>query len=148
DAVELHRREDVFTSPRFRTLTGTQIYDTSATNAAGGDLTNPTSQNYRNQDGTVPSWAEWVTQSTVAGTPFGIINLFHSTNAAVSPANSFGNDYIAGGGGNDMILGQLGDDTIQGDGAIEGKLLGTPVGASRAADNSLVLVPSFETASD
>src|SRR5207247_4437447 len=84
-----------------------------------------------------PSWAEWR-----------IEDLYHTAALEAAPDNSFGNDYIAGGGGNDEIFGQLGNDTIQGDGAIEGKLLGAPVLAHRNGDNSLTLVASFEASTD
>ncbi|MGH9783949.1 MAG: hypothetical protein ACRD88_07155, partial [Terriglobia bacterium] len=75
DAVRLFRRDiDValtgdITNPRFQTLIGSQIYDTSPTNSAGGALVNGTARDYRNQndlDG-APSWAEYL-----------IVELYHA----------------------------------------------------------------------
>ena len=94
-------------------------------------------RNYRNPDGSAPAWAEYE-----------IKNLYHSATLEANPDNSFGDDYIAGGAAHDVIFGQLGNDTIQGDGSIEGELGGNPVLAHRAPDNSLVLMASFEAATD
>ncbi|MBK7953154.1 MAG: hypothetical protein IPK02_03735 [Candidatus Accumulibacter sp.] len=45
-----------------------------------------------------------------------VIKLLDHSDA--TPANRYGNDYIAGGAGEDEIFGQLGNDVIQGDGTI------------------------------
>ncbi len=114
--------------PRFRALTGTIIYDSTGLDKVGGEFgaaVQPV------PDGR-PAWADW-----------------HITLDQTLTAADFGNDYIAGGGGNDEIFGQLGNDTIQGDGSIDTSLTGgQQVGASRDANNALVLHPSFEAATD
>jgi len=143
DSVQLEGRTADITDPRFRTLSGTQIYSTLASNLAGADLVDDTAQNYRNPDGSVPSWAR-----------LQIRNLYHTEALQGAPDNSFGDDYIAGGGHHDVIFGQLGHDTIQGDGSIEFvsagnyAAIGTLVGATRDPSNALLLNPSFEAATD
>src|SRR5262249_49221429 len=107
DPLEAQRRADVITNPPVPAPHRPPIYDTSASTSAGGDLTNGVPRNYRDQDGTIPSWAEWL-----------IVNMFHTAALEATPDGSFGNDYIAGGPKNDVIFGQLGNDTIQGDGSI------------------------------
>src|SRR5262249_26475245 len=121
DAVQMTRRPGVITNPRFQALTGNHIYSRTDLDGGVGEqtgqaLVSGVARNYRNQDGSVPSWANWEVR-----------NLYHSAaiEAGALP-NSFGNDYIAGGPQNDVIFGQLGDDVIQGDGAIEGALAGSP----------------------
>jgi Ca2+-binding RTX toxin-like protein len=111
-------------NPRFRTLSDTTIYHDDASVQVNG----------QGQPGPVaaPIWADWS------------ITLLNETPAA----NSFGDDYIAGGANDDTIFGQRGDDTIQGDGSVDGKLMGHPVFAMRGLDGSLVLMPSFEAATD
>ncbi|GAF97232.1 unnamed protein product, partial [marine sediment metagenome] len=111
-------------NPRFRTLSDTTIYHDDASVQVNG----------QGQPGSVaaPIWADWS------------ITLLNETLAA----NSFGNDYIAGGANDDTIFGQGGNDTIQGDGSIASALADNPVLAYRDADGSLVIVPSFESTSD
>src|SRR5206468_8130011 len=109
-----------YANPRFRALSGTQIYDTTANTTAGAALVTATAQ----QD----------PHPTMAWEDFQISLL----------DDNAGSDYIAGGAGNDQIFGQLGNDVIQGDGSIDIAL----VGASRDASNALVLFPSFEAATD
>src|SRR5262249_26231046 len=96
DAVELRRRDvntasvggvaGSITNPRFQALTGTQLYPIdNNVNDATNALNNGVAQNYRDANGMdVPQWAEYE-----------ILNLFHSTNPAISPAGSWGDDYIA-----------------------------------------------------
>ncbi len=79
----------IMTSPRYRTLTGTQLY-----NAAG---TAQVADAWQTPPGTQPAWANW--------------------SITLNDGNA-GNDYLAGGADNDMLFGQAGDDTIQGDGSI------------------------------
>ncbi|HYT95205.1 MAG TPA: hypothetical protein VEL76_41190, partial [Gemmataceae bacterium] len=112
DNVSLDRTTHLnnFTSKRFEVLTGTQIYST-ATATAGNDQANNVPQLDPRGHGT---WGDYViTLLDHLDTPF---------------ADSFGNDYIAGGGSgvgrsaftaDDMIFGELGDDTAQGDGSID-----------------------------
>src|SRR5262249_40384776 len=81
-----------FTSPLFRALSGTQIYD----GATGQALVTQTWQ-------LDPQGTSWWSD-------------FRLTLLDLGPApasNSFGDDYIAGGAGNDLIFGQNGDDVIQ-----------------------------------
>jgi len=117
---------DDFTSPRFRALAGSIIYDEDDVDQVddSADYEDPTE---------VPVWANW--------------DIFIGD---AERFNSYGNDYIAGGGHDDTIFGQLGDDVIQGDGSIAGKLAGTPapVEAYRNDDGTLTVVPSFEDATD
>ena len=116
------------TSPRFRVLSGTQIYSTDLL-TAGQALVTSTWQN----DPAGPSaWSD-----------FRITLLDHDVATQSANDNSFGADDIAGGAGDDTIFGQLGDDVIQGDGSID-----VTVGAHRDADGYLVVAPSFEAATD
>src|SRR5205807_3448418 len=120
DAVQLKRRDvdpyhagDI-TNPRFQALSGGQIYSTANANA-GQAMNDGTAQNYRDGNGTyAPDWAEYV-----------INTLYQSTDTAIVPTLSYGNDYIAGGPGDDMIFGEAGNDVIQGDGSIDIKPTGT-----------------------
>ena len=117
------------TSPRFRALSGTQIYDADDNVLIDGtDRSDPTG---------TPAWADW-----------DILLHDHSFADEAAALNNFGDDYIAGGNNDDTIFGQLGDDVIQGDGAVEGALGGTPVAALRNPDGTLTVQPSFEAASD
>ena len=116
DAVQLQRRDVIpgvvgdIANPRFQTLIGTQIYDTA--NATLGQAMNDgIPRAYRDGNGTyAPDWAEYQ-----------IVNLYQSyaIQAATGGAQTYGNDYIAGGPADDMIFGQLGNDVIQGDGSID-----------------------------
>ncbi len=146
DAVRLERRAGDITNPRFQTLLGSVIYGRSdLTEAAmgapvpladqsGQALVDGIWRDWRNQGGGAPQWAA-----------FEIVELYHSDDIAtgLSLAGSFGDDYIAGGAANDMIFAQLGDDVVQGDGAIEGALAGTPVGAERVAAPDIALTPTL-----
>src|SRR5258708_6236560 len=139
DNVQLYRRDvnpyavgDI-TNPRFQTLSGTQIYST-ATATLGQALNDGIARTYRDANGSsAPAWAEYQ-----------IKNLYQSTDPAIAPPGSFGNDYIAGGPGDDMIFGQGGNDTIQGDGSIDyrpGTTLGSCLsGTVGAADWNLALL--------
>jgi Ca2+-binding RTX toxin-like protein len=102
---------DNFTSPRFETLQGTQIYST-APGTAGQDQADgtPRLDPRGNPEGRVkavygPVWGDFL-----------ITEVGHASN---SPAVYEGDDYIAGGAGDDTILGELGNDVIQGDGSID-----------------------------
>jgi Ca2+-binding RTX toxin-like protein len=97
DNVRLDRRGDIFndyTSPRFRALLGTLIYD-----GDDNDLVDD-AQDYEDPTG-VPVWANW--------------DIFINDTAGF---DYYGDDYIAGGAQDDTIFGQMGNDTIQGDGAV------------------------------
>jgi Ca2+-binding RTX toxin-like protein len=118
-----------FTDPRFRDLSGTEMYD-SLGNAM-----------------VTPAWQLNPLRRPVWG-DFLIALLDHTFEAEAAKANNFGDDYLAGGPQDDTIFGQLGDDMIQGDGSIAGKLDGSPVSASRLDDGTLAVVPSFEEATD
>jgi Ca2+-binding RTX toxin-like protein len=91
-----------YRNPRFRVLSGTQIYSTASA-TAGQALIDPT-QTFVDPRG--PAW--WA--------DFQITLLDHDTS---TPSTRFGNNYIAGGPGDKMIFGGLGNDTIQGHGSID-----------------------------
>jgi len=122
-----------FRNPRFRALTGTQIYSTVSETA--GSLLIDTGTYYNDPRGP----AEWA--------DYQVTLLHHQTTPVVGP-ELFGNDYIAGGADDDMIFGQMGDDVVQGDGSIDFVSNGGRVGASRDAAGLLVLNASFEGAAD
>lgn len=105
---------DNFTSPRFQTLSGTQIYATTGVNT-GSDLTNGVAQldprgNLEPRVKAVwgPVWGDYVI--TLVG---------HSASAEANIAAYRGNDYIAGGADDDSIFSALGNDVVQGDGSID-----------------------------
>jgi Ca2+-binding RTX toxin-like protein len=88
------------TDPRFR-AGGATLYDANLQPIVGNAwLVNP--------DG-----AAWWTTYRIT------LNDMVSTGSGAAPANSYGNDYLAGGAGDDRIFGQLGNDVIQGDGSID-----------------------------
>ncbi len=117
------------TNPRFRTLSGTQIYDNAPSTAAGGVLVTGSEQ----LDPT----------GTAVWEDFAIDLLDHDASVQSDPQGRFGDDYLAGGADNDQIFGQLGDDVIQGDGSID-----LTVTAGRDAAGQLVVSASVEAASD
>ncbi len=86
--------------PRFRTLTGSVLYDIYG-NPQHGDTAraNPAGS---------PAWAD-----------FTVTLLDHSFVVESAQPGLYGNDYIAGGAHRDLIFGGLGDDVIQGDGSID-----------------------------
>ncbi len=136
--VQLRNRFTGITNPRFEALSGTQIYSTvnqkSQVDTVG--------RVYRglNPVGTpapAPKWASY--QITI---------LHHTAEIQAAHDNSFGNNYIAGGGGNNVIFGGLGNDIIQGNGSIDSALAGNPVGAYRDASGALHVTPSFEAPTD
>ena len=119
----------VTTDPRYRTLSGSTIYDADGNPEVTADeQLKPVTQ---------PAWAAWQ------------ITLLDNTSADQAAAlNNIGEDYIAGGAGDDTIFGQLGNDIIQGDGSIDSKVSGgTPVGASRI-NGTLTVNASFEASTD
>ena len=92
DNASILRRGDSL-SPRFRVLTGNEIYDNDGNPQVTGDP-----------------------QADPTGTAGRDVVIFdHSNNPA---SDTFADDYIAGGADDDTIFAQLGDDTIQGDGSI------------------------------
>ena len=125
------------TDPRFRSLTGEEIYDADGNPQVGAEAqADPAGRR---------AWSDRA-----------ITLLGHSAEDQARGGNSFGDDYIAGGGDDDMIFGQLGDDTIQGDGSVlfsqvsdDAPLTSsTRVSAARDANGLLLLVPSDEDATD
>src|SRR6266480_672193 len=150
DNVQLDRTATLgnFANPRFRDLTGTQIYSTTAATMGqalvdGGPQRDPLGS---------PWWGDFQ------------ITMF---DLASSDPTLFGNDYIAGGPGNDTIFGENGNDVIQGDGSIDFRPAGqlppsasiglvgaaqidstTLVGAVRDANNALRLNASFDASTD
>jgi Ca2+-binding RTX toxin-like protein len=133
DSATLNRASTLndFRNPRFRALTGTEIYSTVPSSA--GSLLIDTSTYYADPRGP----AEW-----------GDFQITLQHHAAGIAANLFGNDYIAGGADDDSIFGQLGDDVIQGDGSIDFVSGGGRVGAFRDAAGDLQVRASFEAAGD
>ena len=119
------------TNPRYRSLAGAQLYETTGTSVGQSVLT---STAYAGPSGDVPKWSNWVT--TVGDGLDGL----------------FGDDYVAGGAGNDQIFGQSGADAIQGDGSTASKVAagGTPVSAKRDATTAglLFVAASFEASGD
>jgi Ca2+-binding RTX toxin-like protein len=125
---------------RFRVLSGTQIY------YVAGMANSPTSWT-ANQFAGIDSFATTVFQNDPRlHTQMHIELLDHVVNdglvaadtLATTPANRYGNDYIAGGAGEDEIFGQLGNDVIQGDGTI-GVAAGSTAAQLAAAQLSLTL---------
>jgi Ca2+-binding RTX toxin-like protein len=84
---------DDYTSPRFRALSGTLMYDNDGAALVTGDSKSDPNR---------------VHARTVV--------LYDSSHSP--DADTFGNDLIAGGADDDVIFGQLGDDTLHGDGQI------------------------------
>jgi Ca2+-binding RTX toxin-like protein len=114
DAVQLYRRDVTLgstgdiTSPRYQSLSGTQIYST-ADATLGQVLYNNVPLNARDGNGAyAPDWAEYQIRA-----------LYQTYAVQAANDHSFGSDYIAGGAADDMIFGQLGNDVIQGDGSID-----------------------------
>ena len=128
DNVSLDRGTGNNLNPRFRTLTGAQIYSTTSL-TAGNVMVDSAS---RNDPTGLTFWEN-----------FDIQIVDHNNAVQSDPQNRFGNDYIAGGADNDQIFGQLGNDTIQGDGSIT-----LTVSAGRDGSGNLLVSPSAEAASD
>ena len=106
--------------PRFRVLSGTQIY------YVPGVPNSPTSWTTKQFAG-IDSFATATAQNDPRHhTQYRILLLDHVQNdglvaddtLATTPSDRYGNDYIAGGAGEDEIFGELGNDVIQGDGTI------------------------------
>ena len=136
DQVVLERRPGVFTNPRFQLLTSAgRIYSRTDLDAALGQgftydnsgqlLILGVAQNHLDRSGQPTFWREYE-----------IKDLFHSFAIAASHdwVNTFGDDYLAGGGNDDQIFGQLGNDVIQGDGDIDSRPDGVKVGVERVLD--------------
>jgi Ca2+-binding RTX toxin-like protein len=110
-----------YTNPRFRVLTGTQIYSTDP--ATAGQVNVSSTGVWGVDPRGAANWADFrITMLDTSGA-----------------AGTYGNDYIAGGAGDDEIFGQLGNDTIQGDGSID-----LTVGAYVDATHALVVQPSVD----
>jgi Ca2+-binding RTX toxin-like protein len=127
NGVLTSRTDGVMTSPRFRALLGSLLYeitgpDTGNTLLSSDAFTGPSAD--------IPKWSNWTT--TVGDGLDGL----------------YGSDYIAGGAGNDTIFGQSGDDVIQGDGSIASRATGPGVSALRNESGDLIVVASFDAASD
>ncbi|NMM32680.1 MAG: calcium-binding protein, partial [Phycicoccus sp.] len=140
DNVSLDRSETFgnHTNPRFRVLSGGQIYDTAGANNAGASLITAA---WQNDPAGRTAWSDFL----IALLDHDLATQDEATfgDGKPLPESKFGDDYIAGGAHDDMIFGQLGNDVIQGDGSID-----LAVGASRDAAGYLVLNPSFEAATD
>ncbi len=115
DNAEICFRPDDL-DPRFRVLSGTQIYAspgmtglTTAQAIGTGSLVTGAAQN----DPSHETQYEITLLDDVQND-----GLLASDTLPTTPSNEYGNDYIAGGAGDDEIFGQLGNDVIQGDGTI------------------------------
>src|SRR5258708_6553052 len=116
-----------YTNPRFRVLTGTQIYSTVPATAGQANVS------ANGIWGVDPHGAALWTDFRVS--------LLDTSGAP----GTFGNDYIAGGAGDDQIFGQFGNDAIQGDGSIDlrnAANVAYDAAAYRDASNALVLKAS------
>ena len=119
---------------RMRNLDGIQIYGTSGT-SDGGVLIGVTSAanaiDPLHPDVNAARDPRYALRVLVGGVldknsghaQYHIELLDHSD---TTPADRYGNDYVAGGAGEDEIFGQLGNDTIQGDGTIGVAIAATP----------------------
>ena len=160
--MQLDRRPGVITNPRFAVLTAAgRLYsrtDLDAALGAGATYDNSgvllvlaVAQNYLDRSVAPTFWQE-----------YDVRQLWHDLTIqagsdGVAGPNSFGGDYIAGGGGDDQIFGQLGNDVIQGDGDIDARPDGVKVGVERVLDTGvpyldplglLVIHESFEAVTD
>jgi Ca2+-binding RTX toxin-like protein len=127
DNVSLDRATGSNLNPRFRALSGSQLYSTAVT-SNGEPQVGTASQ----LDPTgLTSWEN-----------FEVTIVDHTFAVQGDPQNRFGNDYLAGGADSDQIFGQLGDDVIQGDGSID-----LAVGAQRVS-GVLTVSASQDAASD
>jgi Ca2+-binding RTX toxin-like protein len=108
--AELDRRttQDKFVNPRFRALTGTQIYATAENQS--GELLIDRFNSYADPDwaGSPPVWGDLVL------TLHDGLTLPSDGDATLTQ----GDNYLAGGADDDMIFGGRGNATIQGDGSI------------------------------
>src|SRR3954451_4327588 len=129
DNADLTRKADA-TSLRYRTLSGTKMYD-----ANGNPVLDAVAQV---QPGGSAWWA------------FYTLTLRDHSDGATDVQNYSGADYLAGGAGDDMIFGELGSDVIQGDGSIDVALTnGLRVFAIRyKATNAFSGNPSFDATGD
>ena len=128
DNVRLDRATGSSTNPRYRVLSGVEIYDSGVgTGSADQALVTDAEQ-------AVPGGA-------AVWEDFDIIILDHSDADQSAGLSNFGDDYIAGGAHDDQIFAQLGNDIIQGDGSID---LAVDVNAYRDATNTLVVSASIE----
>ena len=125
---------------RFRVLSGTQVYYVAGAENAP-DAATLTAGQFAVADSLVTSMAQ---SDPRGGSQYRIVLLDHVQNdglvgtdmLATTPADRYGNDYIAGGAGADEIFGQLGNDVIQGDGTI-GVAAGSTAAQLSAAQLSL-----------
>jgi Ca2+-binding RTX toxin-like protein len=118
------------TNPRFRVLTGTQIYSKAPGITSG-------------QSQVTGAWQVDPNGSAV-WTDYRV-ELDNHDDAAGTPALlSSGNDYIAGGGQNDQIFGEMGNDTVQGDGSI-GTFNGSYADRYATAGATLTTFGAFRT---
>jgi len=125
-----------FAGPRFRALATGTIYDLN-----GGVNTAITGGAEQLDPRTPAVWAD-----------YRLTLLDHDLATQTAAQNNFGSDQIAGGPQDDTIFGELGDDIIQGDGdlKVEDDLAARPpdVNAYRDPTGALVVLPSFEAATD
>ncbi|MCB1998992.1 MAG: hypothetical protein KDH91_00365, partial [Rhodoferax sp.] len=141
DNADICYRPDALDA-RFRVLSGTQIYYVAGA-AHAPDAATLTASQFGAAHSLVTSAMQ---QDPRGGSQYRIMLLDHVQNdglvgtdtLASTPADRYGNDYIAGGAGADEIFGQLGNDVIQGDGTI-GVAAGSTAAQLAAAQLSLGL---------
>ena len=134
DNATVVRRADTL-DPRYRSLSGSQIYSTSAGTDGAALLADGAKANTAMAQRTVVLLDHVQNDGLVTGDTL-----------VTTPAGRYGNDQLAGGAGNDLLFGQLGDDVIQGDGSIS---LTLTVGARRDPTTGLLAVTaSSEAATD
>ena len=117
DNVTLDRtgtRLGINTNPRFRTLTGAEIYDPQFDGLADLLIDRANEYGDPNWGGVAPLWGDFVitvhdSRSTWDG---GTVLVQDGVN------RTYGNEFVAGGPHDDTIFGLRGEDTIQGDGSL------------------------------
>ena len=110
-------RLGVHTNPRFRTLTGEEIYATGLSEL--GELLIDRVNEYGdpNWAGLAPFWGDFVITVHDGMTTWdGLVDLDPVLQDALN--RTWGNNFIAGGSEDDTIFGQRGEDTIHGDGSV------------------------------
>ncbi|MEW6158482.1 MAG: hypothetical protein AB1813_13700, partial [Verrucomicrobiota bacterium] len=131
DNAEIERNGNTL-SPRFRVLTGTQLYKViNGIVTADIDVTSAAQQN----------------PTTAGGSSIeerSILIYDHTFVIEAGDSGTWGADYLAGGSDDDVIFGQLGNDVIQGDGSVIGLVPSATDAAATRSGAGLVVTPSIE----
>ncbi len=150
----------VITSGRFQTLCGNILYSRTdrPTDGCGNPVTADNSgqllvtgaaRDYRDPDSPNgidhhPWWAEYQVKFDPNAADDDEFHTF-DVHAGIKGADSWGNDYLAGGAHHDLVFGQMGHDTLMGDGDVEPAAAGEyHVSASRSPDGC----PTVDLAGD